>query len=194
MARVRVKIGSSEIEIDSRDFYIDNDTVHEVIDELIKCLPEPKTRPVYKHDPLNQALDTSDDSATVHNNSTRYGSEPALGPLQTADRLDACLGGIKEAEAREPEFEDGYLDDNPLHSHLQIREGLQALCDAGGFFDSPRTVYDVVRKLQNDGWLTNSHIVSQVLTEMADCKEIARNSSSRGSGNAAVTYASCVLS
>lgn len=195
MARVRVKVGDSEIEIDSRDFYIDNDTVHEVIDELIKCLPEPKTRPVYRHDPQNETLVVSDDdSPNSRNNGTGYESESALEPLQAADRLNACLGGIKEAEAREPEFEDDYSNDDPIHSHLQIREGLQALRGAGGFLDSPRTVHDVVRKLQDDGWLTNSRTVSQVLTEMADCKEIARNSSSRGNDNAAVTYVSYALS
>jgi transcription initiation factor IIE alpha subunit len=34
MARIRVKQGNNEIEIDSRDFYVDNDTAEEVIEAL----------------------------------------------------------------------------------------------------------------------------------------------------------------
>ena len=34
MAKIRVKQGNNEIEIDSRDFYIDNDTAEEVIETL----------------------------------------------------------------------------------------------------------------------------------------------------------------
>ena len=31
MAKIKIKIGENEIEVDSRDFYIDNNTVGEVI-------------------------------------------------------------------------------------------------------------------------------------------------------------------
>ena len=34
MAKIRVKQGNNEIEIDSRDFYVDNDTAEEVIEAL----------------------------------------------------------------------------------------------------------------------------------------------------------------
>ena len=34
MAKIRVKQGNNEIEIDSRDFYVDNDTAEEVIETL----------------------------------------------------------------------------------------------------------------------------------------------------------------
>ena len=42
MAKIRVKQGNNEIEIDSRDFYVDNDTAEEVIEtlkELMKNKP-----------------------------------------------------------------------------------------------------------------------------------------------------------
>lgn len=39
MARLRVRAGPSEVEIDSRDFYVDNDTVGEVIDLVRTHLP-----------------------------------------------------------------------------------------------------------------------------------------------------------
>ena len=34
MAKIRIKQGNNEIEIDSRDFYVDNDTAEEVIETL----------------------------------------------------------------------------------------------------------------------------------------------------------------
>ena len=34
MAKIRVKQGDNEIEIDSRDFYVDNDSAAEIIDAL----------------------------------------------------------------------------------------------------------------------------------------------------------------
>ena len=44
MAKIRIKQGPNEIEIDSRDFYIDNDSVEEVVESLKQLLHErPKT-------------------------------------------------------------------------------------------------------------------------------------------------------
>ncbi len=40
MAKIRIKQGPNEIEIDSRDFYIDNDSVGEVIETLKQLLNE----------------------------------------------------------------------------------------------------------------------------------------------------------
>jgi len=40
MAKIRIKQGSNEIEIDSRDFYIDNDSISEVIESLKQLLNE----------------------------------------------------------------------------------------------------------------------------------------------------------
>ena len=34
MARVKLKIGENEIEIDSRDFYVDNQTLGEIIEKI----------------------------------------------------------------------------------------------------------------------------------------------------------------
>ena len=38
MARIRVRAGGSEIEVDSRDFYVHNETVHSVIEDLSRYL------------------------------------------------------------------------------------------------------------------------------------------------------------
>ena len=40
MAKIRIKQGSNEIEIDSRDFYIDNDSVAHVVETLKQLLNE----------------------------------------------------------------------------------------------------------------------------------------------------------
>ena len=40
MAKIRIKQGSNEIEIDSRDFYVDNDSVADVIASLKQLLNE----------------------------------------------------------------------------------------------------------------------------------------------------------
>ena len=40
MAKIRIKQGSNEIEIDSRDFYVDNDSVAEVVETLKQLLNE----------------------------------------------------------------------------------------------------------------------------------------------------------
>ena len=40
MAKIRIKQGSNEIEIDSRDFYIDNDSVAHVVETLKQLLHE----------------------------------------------------------------------------------------------------------------------------------------------------------
>jgi len=40
MAKIRVRFGRNEIEIDSRDFYVDNETVGEVIENIRQCMGE----------------------------------------------------------------------------------------------------------------------------------------------------------
>ena len=38
MAKIRVRFGRNEIEIDSRDFYVDNETIGEVIENIRECM------------------------------------------------------------------------------------------------------------------------------------------------------------
>src|SRR3990172_1538942 len=40
MARIRLKLGANEIEVDSKDFYVDNQSVDEVISNLSRYVPE----------------------------------------------------------------------------------------------------------------------------------------------------------
>ncbi len=140
MAHIRIKIGSNEIEVDSRDFYVDNDTVQQVVEELIKCIPE------------NQQ----------HENKPNY--------------LSDFDSKIKEAEFYEPELEDA----GPMHSHQQIREGLRALHNTDNFFESPRTIQEITQRMQKSRWLTNSKIISKVLTDMTNDNEVICNYSKDG--------------
>ena len=40
MARIRLKLGANEIEVDSKDFYVDNQSVDEVISNLSRYVAE----------------------------------------------------------------------------------------------------------------------------------------------------------
>ncbi len=48
MAKIKLKFGENEIEVDSRDFYVDNQTLGEVIENLAKLMEENQTKPVYQ--------------------------------------------------------------------------------------------------------------------------------------------------
>ena len=47
MAKVKIKFGENEIEIDSRDFYIDNSTLGQVIGNISKHMKENNAKIVY---------------------------------------------------------------------------------------------------------------------------------------------------
>lgn len=54
MAKIKLKFGENEIEVDSRDFYVDNQTLSEVIENLAKLIEENQTKPVYTNPPQEQ--------------------------------------------------------------------------------------------------------------------------------------------
>lgn len=47
MARIRLRLGPDEIEIDSRDIYVDNQTIGDVIDHMARYLSEGRARLEY---------------------------------------------------------------------------------------------------------------------------------------------------
>ena len=74
MARIKIKLGDNEVEIDSRDFYVDNHTVGQIIADVSKHLADGSANLVYTNDiePLKSL-----DNAEVH--------EPEFsGPVQIA--------------------------------------------------------------------------------------------------------------
>ena len=70
MARIKLKLGENEIEVDSRDFYVDNQTLGEIIDNISQYLPENQAKIVYESDSkqistdINNGLESLDDAET----------------------------------------------------------------------------------------------------------------------------------
>lgn len=96
MARIKLKLGENEIEVDSRDFYVDNQTINEVIENLTSHLPENKAQIVYE----TSTQDTQE-------------SEPTQFGLEYLD----------DAEAFEPEFnEPKFINEKEIKSKLRILE------------------------------------------------------------------------
>lgn len=97
MARIKLKIGENEIEVDSRDFYVDNQTLGEIIDNISNHLPENQAKIVYETESIK---------SSECNNSDQFGLE-----------------SLDDAEAFEPEFnEPKYVTPNEIKSKLRILE------------------------------------------------------------------------
>ena len=70
MARIKIKLGENEIEVDSRDFYVDNQTLGEIIDNISQYMPENQAKIVYESDSkqistdINNGLESLDDAET----------------------------------------------------------------------------------------------------------------------------------
>ena len=48
LAKIKLKVGDNEIEVDSRDFYVDNQTLGEVIEILSDYLPKNQSKVTYE--------------------------------------------------------------------------------------------------------------------------------------------------
>ena len=95
MARIKLKLGENEIEVDSRDFYVDNQTLGEIIESMSSHLPESHAKVVYE---------------------TESVAAPAI-PAQSG------LESLEDAEIFEPEFnEPTHIAPNEVKSKLRILE------------------------------------------------------------------------
>ena len=90
MAKIKLRIGDNEIEIDSRDFYVDNNTIRKVIEDISTLLQESTTRIVQ------------------HPNEYSLGESNALDSLENAE--------VYEPEFGEPVF----VPINELYGKLMI--------------------------------------------------------------------------
>ena len=98
MARIKLKLGENEIEVDSRDFYVDNQTLGEIIQNMTNHLPENQAKIIYESDSPSKETDSQ--------NPTQFGLEY-----------------LDDAEAYEPEFsEPKYIAPNEIKSKLRILE------------------------------------------------------------------------
>jgi len=97
MARIKLKIGENEIEVDSRDFYVDNQTLGEIIDNISNHLPENSAKIVYESE----------------------STKPSK--VEYSDQFG--LESLDDAEAFEPEFnEPKYITTHEIKSKLRILE------------------------------------------------------------------------
>ena len=146
MAKIRLRLGDNEIEVDSRDFYVDNDRLPQIIETISQLLPQNQARITYENDTLE--------------------AEPQR-PQQPSQY---GLEYLDDAEAFEPEFsEPKYVAPHEVKPKLRILE-------TAGFFNSPRTVMEAVQQLREYGWAASSLDVSKVLAKMASNREIHKNS------------------
>ena len=57
LARIKLKIGENEIEVDSRDFYVDNQTLSEIINNISHHLPDNQAKIVYETEPTQKSTE-----------------------------------------------------------------------------------------------------------------------------------------
>jgi len=94
LARIKLKIGENELEVDSRDFYVDNQTLGEIVNNISQYLPENQVKIVYGSE------------STSKLNSAEHGLEY-----------------LDDAETFEPEFnEPKYITSTEIKSKLKILE------------------------------------------------------------------------
>ena len=148
MAKIKLKYGDNEIEIESRDFYVDNDSIGQVIQSITSHLEE------------NKARIASD------RGSFRNYEEPTIEYQESMNYLKS----LDNAEIHEPE----YNTPVPIFEE-EIRDKVHLLASKS-FFDKPRTVSETVSQLREFGWNASPLHVSKTLAKMAFNKEIQKNS------------------
>ncbi len=117
MARIKIRLGENEIEVESRDFYVDNQTLGELIQNISQYLNKNQAKIIYEPNiEIKQPQELTQ--------SNQYG----------LDYLD-------DAEVYEPEFN----EPKSIESH-EIKAKLRIL-ETSGFFNSPRTVTETVQQL-----------------------------------------------
>ncbi|MGI0026588.1 MAG: hypothetical protein ACREAD_01945 [Nitrosopumilaceae archaeon] len=145
MAKIRLKFGENEIEVESKDFYVDNKSIDEVIYNLSRFVARNQTeeqRTNAQVEILREALNES---------KTNY------------------LSSLEDAEIHEPEFVQPIsIDRNQIRSKIHILA-------RDSFFEQPRTVSEVVAQLREYGWAAVPLDVSKVLANMALKKEIQKD-------------------
>jgi len=98
LARIKLKLGENEIEVDSRDFYVDNQTLGQIIDSISHHLLENHAKIVYETESIPKS--------TQVEHSAQYGLE-----------------NLDDAEVYEPEFnEPKYITSHEIKSKLRILE------------------------------------------------------------------------
>ena len=149
MAKIRLKFGENEVEVDSRDFYIDNETVGQVISDLSSRLGEGRARII---------------------DSDEISLEPPKSITQAYQANLDYLNMLNDAEFHESEFSaPSTIDQDEVPNKIEILE-------RDLFFAKPRTVSETVEQLREYGWLASPLDVSKALARRAFHKELLKNS------------------
>ena len=148
MAKIKLRFGENEIEIESRDFYVDNNTLGDVINSVTTHLEENKARIIF-------------DAKTSYN---------AIDDENTFQTNPNYLSTLENAEVHEPEF------NSPMPIFAEEIKAKIDFLEKKSFFKQPRTVSDTVSELREYGWSASPLLVSKVLVKMAFNKEILKNS------------------
>jgi hypothetical protein len=146
MAKIRLKFGENEIEVESKDFYVDNKSIDEVIYNLSRFVA------------VNQTEDQR----------TNVQVEVTSEALNNGSKTN-YLSSLEDAEIHEPEFTQPISVDRN-----QIRTKIHILA-RDSFFEQPRTVSEVVAQLREYGWAAIPLDVSKVLAQMALKKELQKD-------------------
>lgn len=147
MAKIKLKFGENEIEIESRDFYVDNKTLGEVIQSVTTHMEENRARIIYDEKSYQQTRTNNPFESNVN-----------------------YLRALENAEIHEPE----YNEPVPIFSE-EIKDKILFL-GKKSFFNQPRTVSETVSEMREYGWSASPLLVSKVLAKMAFYKEILKNS------------------
>lgn len=150
MAKIKLRFGENEVEIESRDFYIDNDTIGQVIDSVTRYIQENKLR-----------IEINEQTEENFGNTDSYG------------KTENALDSLEEAEVHEPEFT------GPVSIPTSEIKNKLVILERNSFFSSPRTVTETVEQLREHGWSTRPLDVSKVLTKMAFNNEIVKDNRER---------------
>jgi hypothetical protein len=146
MAKIRLKFGENEIEVESKDFYVDNKSIDEVIYNLSRFVAVNQT----EEQRTNVQLEVTSEALN---------NEPKTNYLSL----------LEDAEIHEPEFVQPISVDRN-----QIRTKIHILA-RDSFFEQPRTVSEVVAQLREYGWAAIPLDVSKVLSHMALKKELQKD-------------------
>ena len=153
MAKIKLRFGENEIEIESRDFYVDNNTLGDVIDSVTAHMEANRSRIIIDKKSSYQQIEKEN----TYQNSLNY------------------LNTLEDAEVHEPEFS------SPIPIFVEEIKDKIIFLEKKSFFNQPRTVSDIVSELREYGWSASSLLVSKVLVKMAFNKEILKNSQDKRS-------------
>lgn len=147
MAKIKLKYGENEIEIESRDFYVDNQSIGKVIEIIANHLEENIAKIAYDNPPKKIEKSEINYKASVN-----------------------YLKSLDNAEVHEPE----YHSPIPIFEE-EIIDKIHFL-NRKSFFNKPRTVSEVVSQLREFGWSASPLHVSKALAKLAFNKKIQKNS------------------